>query len=59
VILECVGPGADEAEDLIVVRDADGTLLWIETGFVRHHRAVNPIAAPDRSALRLAAAQEG
>jgi hypothetical protein len=30
LILECLGGIADEAEDLIVVSDADGMLLWIE-----------------------------
>jgi hypothetical protein len=30
LILECLGPVVDEAEDLIVVSDADGTLLWIQ-----------------------------
>jgi DNA-binding NarL/FixJ family response regulator len=33
--------------------------LAYQTGFVRHHRAVNPSAEPDRSALRLAATQQG
>jgi hypothetical protein len=30
LILECLGPVADEAEDLIVVSDAEGMLLWVE-----------------------------
>jgi GAF domain len=30
LILECLGPVAGEAEDLIVVSDSDGTLLWVE-----------------------------
>jgi hypothetical protein len=30
LILECVGAVTDEAEDLIAVSDAEGTLLWID-----------------------------
>jgi hypothetical protein len=30
LILECLGAIADDAEHLIVVSDADGTLLWVE-----------------------------
>jgi hypothetical protein len=30
LILECLGAVADEAEDLIVVSDADGMLLWVK-----------------------------
>jgi hypothetical protein len=29
LIMECLGPVADEAEDLIVVSDAEGMLLWV------------------------------
>jgi hypothetical protein len=29
LILECLGPVADEGEDLIVVTDAEGMLLWV------------------------------